>query len=134
MLFTGLRTQFLKSTGFRSAGFFTSEEAENKGAEPKIEWLEASYRKDVNAWQVTQHTKQSAPTEEDLGESSMITANALTLSDAVKAINDFEESFSDPALYGRWEQDRTVQDAEAILNDQKYSLRHKIMNIGLPKL
>ncbi len=131
MFFTGLRSAFLKSTGFRSAGYITHDDA--KGIST-MNWLEASYNSDIKAWQI----KDAARISSDTGGLSEIfyksAHSALTFKDAVKTLQDFEQQKRDPKNTSTWPFDRNLHDAESILKDQKYSLRHKIMNIGLPKL
>jgi|GEM_PF-4791739 len=131
MFFTGLRSKFLKSTGFRSMGYVTHDDQNGTST---MNWREATYRADIKAWQV----KDASRISRDQGGLSevvyKVAHSALTLKDAVKSLNDFEAIERDAENTEYWPVERNLPIAETILHDRKYSLRHKIMNIGLPKL
>lgn len=130
MYFTGIRTQFLKSTGFKSYGFISHDD-ENETS--TMTWLEANYRPSVKAWEVQECTRTSN-TESQSDVSKHIKHGCVTLQDAVKHMHEFEAAHSDVEIFDIWPGERNLHLAEGIIKDREYSLRHKIMNIGLPKL
>jgi|TARA_R110002126_G_scaffold13118_1_gene55977 hypothetical protein len=131
MFFTGIRSKFIESTGFRSAGFISHDDANDTST---MNWLEASFRPDVKVWQVKSGARVSRNDGSLSDTNYTITHNALTLEDAVKTLQKFEASQADVECFDVWADERNLNQAEGILSDQKYSLRHKILNIGLPKL
>jgi hypothetical protein len=131
MFFTGLRSKFIKATGFRTMGFISHDDAEGTST---MEWLEASYKPDSKAWAVKKASRVSTDQGELSGTAYRTINNALTLEDAVKTLQDFEATPREVECFDVWAAERNLNQAEGILKDQKYSLRHKIMNIGLPKL
>lgn len=129
MYFTGLRTHFLKSTGIRSCGFIAHDDAADTST---LSWLEAHYKPEAKYWTV-EHCSRVSTSESLTDVVRKDVTGPRTFKDAVQAMLDFEHEQSQDTTLDIWPVDRNLADAVAIIKDQKYSLRHKIMNIGLPK-
>lgn len=128
MFFTGLREKFIKKTGVKSAGYISIDN-ESK----QMHWYEAHYKADLGVWSVSAHSSKYQE-KGWASQQSHETIGACTYKDALKALKTFEDSPKSFEFYDIWHGDRNLDEAERILKDQKYSLRHRIMNAGLPKL